>query len=150
MSPAFIKGAQENFPKAPITFDKFHVINAVNDAVDQVRRNEQKNCLDLKNTRYVWLKNESNLTKKQNETLDRLKDYHLDTAKAYRMRVSLQEIYQYPSEVAPMVLHDWIQWGLRYRLQPMVDVAKMIKTHYTGIIQWLTSKLNNGVTAKLK
>ncbi|OZI11244.1 hypothetical protein CEW92_12600 [Bacillaceae bacterium SAS-127] len=51
MFPAFIKGAEENFPKAAITFDKFHVIKVVNGAVDKVRRNEQKSCVDLKNTR---------------------------------------------------------------------------------------------------
>ncbi|WP_371932601.1 ISL3 family transposase [Bacillus carboniphilus] len=47
MSPAFIKGAKENFPKASITFDKFHVVKAVNEAVDDVRRKEQKTCKDL-------------------------------------------------------------------------------------------------------
>lgn len=145
MSPAFIKGAEENFPNAAVTFDKFHVIKAVNEAVDKVRRNEQKSCADLKNTRYVWLKNENNLTKKQKEALDRLKDCNLDTAKAYRMRISFQEIFQYPPEIAPMVLNDWIQWGLRCRLEPMVEVSKMIKAHYNGIIQWFTSKLNNGL-----
>lgn len=145
MSPAFMKGAQEQFPNAAITFDKFHVIKAVNEAVDKVRRNEQKSCKDLKNTRYIWLKNENNLTKNQKEMLDRLKDCNLDTAKAYRMRLTMQEIYQYPREIAPMVLQDWIQWGLRCRLEPMVDVAKMIKTHYNGIIQWFSSKLNNGL-----
>jgi transposase len=77
--------------------------------------------------------------------LDRLKDCNLDTAKAYRMRLTMQEIYQYPREIAPMVLQDWIQWGLRCRLEPMVVVAKMIKTHYNGIIQWFSSKLNNGL-----
>ena len=145
MSPAFIKGAGENFPNATITFDKFHVIKAVNEAVDKVRRNEQKSCVDLKNTRYVWLKNEKNLTKSQKETLDRLKDCNLDTAKAYRMKISFQQIFQYPSEIAPIVLNDWVQWGLRCRLQPMVEVSKMVKSHYDGIVQWFTSKLNNGL-----
>ncbi|WLR41848.1 ISL3 family transposase [Bacillus carboniphilus] len=132
MSPAFIKGAKENFPKASITFDKFHVVKAVNEAVDDVRRKEQKTCKDLKNTRYVWLKNEKNLTSPQRETLDRLKDCNLDTAKAYRMRIIFQEIFQYPREIAPMVLNDWIEWGLRCRLQPMVDVSKTIMTELSG------------------
>jgi len=62
MSPAFIKGAEENFPKASITFDKFHVIQAANEAVDEVRRTERKSCAELKDTRYMWLKNPENLT----------------------------------------------------------------------------------------
>ena len=41
MSPAFIKGAEENFPNAAITFDKFHVMKMVNEAIDEIRRQEQ-------------------------------------------------------------------------------------------------------------
>lgn len=145
MSPAFIKGATEHFPNASITFDKFHVIQSANEAVDLVRRNERKSSVDLKNTRYMWLKNEKNLTKKQKENLDRLKDSDLETAKAYRMRISLQEIYNYPPEIGPMALTDWIQWGLRCRLKPMVDVAKMLQKHYDGVVQWFNTKLNNGL-----
>ena len=42
MSPAFIKGIAENLPNAGITFDKFHAVKIINDAVEQVRRTEQK------------------------------------------------------------------------------------------------------------
>ena len=40
MSPAFIKVARENFPTAELTFDKFHVIKIINEAVDETRREE--------------------------------------------------------------------------------------------------------------
>ena len=42
MSPAFIKGVADSLPKAAVTFDKFHAVKIVNDAVDQVRRTERK------------------------------------------------------------------------------------------------------------
>ena len=42
MSPAHIKGARESFPDAEITFDRFHVVKLLNDAVEKVRRTEQK------------------------------------------------------------------------------------------------------------
>ncbi|WP_417168686.1 transposase [Terrihalobacillus insolitus] len=41
MSPAFIKGIEESFPKASITFDKFHVMKWMNEALDITRREEQ-------------------------------------------------------------------------------------------------------------
>lgn len=145
MSPAFIKGAKENFPEASITFDKFHVIQAANEAVDEVRRTERKSCAELKDTRYMWLKNPENLTVAQQETMAKLKDCDLDTAKAYRMRLILQKIYRYPAAIAPMVLQDWIQWGLRCRLTPMVEVAKMLQKHYAGVVRWFSSKLTNGL-----
>ena len=57
MSPAFIKGTAENLPNAAITFDKFHAVKIINDAVDQVRRAEQKGQSLLRGTRYLWLRN---------------------------------------------------------------------------------------------
>jgi hypothetical protein len=61
MSPAFIKGVRENLPEAKITFDKFHVLKIINEAVDKVRRAEAKDNGVLKGSRYIFLKNESNL-----------------------------------------------------------------------------------------
>ena len=81
MSKAFIKGIGEKFENAAITFDKFHVIKIINDAVDKVRRAEQTLCPELKKTRYVWLKNEDNLTDNQREIYEELKDSTLKTAR---------------------------------------------------------------------
>lgn len=72
MSPAFIKGIEEAFPKAHITFDKFHVMKLVNEAVDKVRRQEQNDEPLLKKTRYLWLKNSQNLSQSQHEKLMKL------------------------------------------------------------------------------
>ncbi|KAF1075226.1 hypothetical protein MKMG_01789 [Methanogenium sp. MK-MG] len=48
MSPAFIRGITDNFPKAEITFDIFCIMKIVNDVVDQVRRDEQTGNMLLK------------------------------------------------------------------------------------------------------
>jgi transposase len=64
MSPAFIKVITDEFPLSSVIFDKFHIIKLVNEATDEVRRLEQLMNQILKNTRYIWLKNLSSLTKK--------------------------------------------------------------------------------------
>jgi transposase len=51
MSPAFISGVEKQFPEAHLTFDRFHVMKAINDAVDKVRREEIKDRPDLKKSR---------------------------------------------------------------------------------------------------
>ena len=79
MSPAFISGIENSFPNASITFDKFHVMKLMNEAIDKVRREEQSHNVLLKKTRYLWLKNPENLTIKQNETFGSLKDIRLKT-----------------------------------------------------------------------
>jgi len=69
MSPAFIKGSEVNFPRTKITYDKFYVMKNINEAVDQVRREERYENEFLKRTRYIWLKNPENLTKRQKKYL---------------------------------------------------------------------------------
>ena len=72
MSQAFIKGVAANLPNAAVTFDKFHVVSLVNDAVDKVRRLERPDHPELVGSRYVWLKNPENLTDQQWEKFDTL------------------------------------------------------------------------------
>ena len=48
LSPAFINGIEDNFPRAHITFDKFHVMKLLNNADDETRRSEQVDEKDLK------------------------------------------------------------------------------------------------------
>jgi len=113
MSPAFIKGAAKCFPSADITFDKFHVMKIVNDAVDKVRRQEQKDQPDLKNTRYIFLKNPKNLTDKQVATLEqiKLKDLNLKTMRAYQIRLNFQEFRNQPLEQAEGFLKKLVLLG---------------------------------------
>lgn len=62
MSPAYLKGLDQHFPMARIIFDKFHVMKLINEAVDEVRRQEQQERPELKGSRYVWMKNPEQLT----------------------------------------------------------------------------------------
>jgi transposase len=124
MSPAFIKGVGENLPNAAITFDKFHAVKIINDAVDQVRRVEQKGQILLRGTRYLWLRNPANLSDRQRATLDSLPTRHLKTARAYQIRLAFQDLYQQPSaEAAAGFLKKWYFWATHSRLEPMIDAA---------------------------
>ncbi len=146
MSPAYIKGAGENFPHAAITFDKFHVMKIVNDAVDQVRRQEQLENKYLKNTRYIWLKNPVNLTVKQNDKLESLSKMNLKTARAYSIKLSLQEFWNIEDpDTAAAYLKRWYFWATHSRLEPIKEVAYTIKRHWDGIIGYITSRVNNGI-----
>jgi len=55
MSTSYQAGVCEYRPWAAITFDEFHVIQLVNKAVDEVRRQEVKWALELRRTRYIRL-----------------------------------------------------------------------------------------------
>jgi len=145
MSQAFVKGIQEEFPAASLTFDRFHVIKLMNDAVDQVRRLEQKSHPELKGSRYDWLKNEKNLTSAGKARFDVLKDSALVTARAYSIKVMLQNLYDQPLAEADAWFGRWYVWATHSRLAPVVRVAKTLKSHLRGLMRWFTSGLSNGL-----
>jgi len=146
MSPAFIKGTAESLPNAAITFDKFHAVKIVNDAVDQVRRTEQKNQSLLRGTRYLWLRNPNHLSERQRVALENLPMRHLKTARAYQIRLAFQDLYQQPSiEAATGFLKKWYFWATHSRLEPVIDAARTVKRHWGGILRWFDSKIANGL-----
>lgn len=145
MSKAFIKGIGQEFENAHLTFDKFHVIKLMNDAVDQVRRQEQKTQPGLKKSRSVWLKNEENLKPGERAQFDALKDSTLATARAYRIKTTLQALYDQSSETAPAFFRRWYFWATHSRLPAVVKTAKTLKQHLGGVLRWFDSKLNNGL-----
>jgi len=147
MSPAFIKGVGKHFPEAHLTFDKFHVLKVLNEAVDEVRRQEQQVRPELKKTRYLWLKNPSNLKENQVATLEALqvKKLNLKTARAYHIRMNFQEFWNQPLQAAEAYLKKWYFWATHSRLEPMKEAAYTMKRHWDGILRWFTSKINNGI-----
>lgn len=147
MSPAFIQGARKNFPLASLTFDKFHVMKIVNEAVDEVRRTEQKDRPELIRTRYTWLKNPQNWTARQREIFEELNPKHLNlkTARAYQIKLDLQEFWTLPEGLAEAFLKRWYARTMRSKLPPMVEAARSVKRHWTGILRWSVSRISNGV-----
>jgi len=147
MSPAFIAGIEEHLDEAEITFDKYHVSKIINDAVDEVRRQEQKDRPELKGTRYVWLKNQDNLTGKQAEILGPLvlPKLNLKTARAYQIKLNFQELWEQAPEDAEPFLKKWYFWATHSRLEPMIAAAQTIKRHWDGVLRWFESGINNGI-----
>jgi len=147
MSPAFIAGVEKNFPHAQITFDKFHVLKVLNEAVDKVRREEQGLIPELKKTRYIWLKNPKNLKDREVSVLEslQLKKLNLKTMRAYHIRLNFQELWNQTVEDAEQFLKKWYFWATHSRLEPIKEAAYTIKRHWAGILRWFKSKINNGI-----
>jgi transposase len=150
MSPAYIRGISDNFPESAIILDKFHVMKIVNQAVDEVRRLEQGINRSLKRTRYIWLKNPKNLTIKQQDQLGSLKDMNLKTVRAYNIKLSLQIFWEIDSkEIAESYLKRWYFWATHSKLDPIVEVAKTLKRHWSGIMNYFSYPISNGILEAL-
>ena len=78
MSPSFLSGVKDEFPKANVTVDWFHVVQLFTRAVDEVRKEERKHSDMPKALRWAVLKNaESPMTDKQARFFDVLCGFRL-------------------------------------------------------------------------
>ncbi len=148
MSPAFIKGVEENLPMADITFDKFHIIKIINKAVDQVRKQEVKTNPMLKDSKFVFLKNQINYTVKQKEKYQSISmsKLNIKTFRALRIREAFQQIYLCDNkESFEPLLNKWYFWATHCRISQIIEVAKTIKRHWKGVLNWANSRITNGI-----
>jgi len=146
MSPAFIRGLEDEFPDAKLTFDNFHLMQLLTKAVDDTRREEQRTHPELKGTRYVWLKNEWNHTDKQAQTFAQLRSSKLATAKATHIKNVFQDLFACDSAAeAEPLLKRWYFWATHSRIGPIIKAAKTIKEHWAGVLRWFVSRISNGV-----
>lgn len=147
MSLGFKKGIRENFENSRQVIDKFHVIKHINEAVDKVRKTEVKDNPLLRNTKYIWLKNEENLTEKQKKKKEALSKKRLKTSRACGMKETLQSIYEEcgtreEAQIALKKLHNWLTHS---RLEPMKDFAKLLKNHIEDILNYFDYKYTNAI-----
>jgi transposase len=147
MSPAFIKGVAKHLPNARITFDKFHVVAHASAAVDQIRRLEQHTDPSLKGLRWTLLKDRDRLSDESRADLDALiaQAASKRTARAWLYREHLREILDRKQiNVVSAMLKQWCTNVLRSKVEPMKDVARMIRKHFEGIVAWTQTRQTNG------
>ena len=147
MSPAFIKGVGEHLPNARITFDKFHVIWHAGVAVDKMRRIEQRSEKSLKGMRWSLLKDRSRLKPEAAADLDALiaRLTTVRTARAWLYKEQLREILERKQiNVVRAMLEHWCTCVMRSKVEPMKEVAALVRRHLEGIVAWAQTRQTNG------
>jgi transposase len=146
----YIDMIRDHLPEATLVFDKFHVIQHLNKAVDQVRRDEARDLRKtnpelLKRTRYIWLKKPENLTDKQRARLGHLEKLNLRSNRAYLLKESFRELWDYKRKGwAKRYLKKWFWWATHSRLKPMRDFAWLLRRHEDGILAYFDERISNG------
>jgi transposase len=155
MSAAYEKGVKENCRNAQVVFDKFHLLANASQKVDKVRRaevrldNEEARAA-LRQSQWLWRKNPQNLSPAEQARLARISDKNLCTAKAYQMRLVLQDIYRTPNvQIARRRFKIWCRWvrwvarRQKWVFKPMVQLAHMVESHLEGILAHWQGGLTN-------
>jgi transposase len=137
-------------PQATICFDRFHVVQHLNKAVDEVRRSLIRKLKGteralIKGTRFVLLKNPWDLTPKQKQSLTAVVRSNSPLSRAWYLKEDFQRFWDYMSEGwARKHLKQWLWWASHSRLEPFQEFARMIRNHIEGILAWTKLQITNG------
>jgi transposase len=151
----YLDSIREQAPNADVVHDRYHVSAYLNEAVDKVRRQEHKQLLEegdetLKGTRQLWLYNPENFSPAQTQAFEALKDLNLKVSRAWAAKELFSTFWQYEHQGwARRFFRQWFGWVTRSRLQPMIEVAYLLKRHLDNLLTYLKHRITNAVTEGL-
>lgn len=143
----YLNVVKERAKQALLILDRFHIVSALNKAIDKVRAGEYKQMKAdghepiLKNSRWCLLKRKENLTEKQEVKLKDLLAYNLKSVRAYLLKEDFQNFWDYLSPAwAVKFLDQWCTRVMRSKIEPMKKVAKTLRNHRELIVNWFKAK----------
>ena len=138
-------------PNCRIVYDKFHVMQHANKAIDEVRRAEffRKGGVMrglVKGKRWLLLSRWMNLSSPKRQELTELFAMNRKIFKACLLKESLDRLWTYRSEGAMVnYLHRWIDQLRWQRLKPFQNLAEMLVSHLDGILNYCRTKVPLGI-----
>lgn len=146
MSPSYISGVKTHFPNAEIHFDRFHVVKLLNEAMDEVRKQERKEHQELKGHKYTFLKNSDSLSASKKSSLNELIKLFPTLGEAYRLKEVFNDLWDMDSEKdATAFLVEWCKEVDDKGITPFQNFVKTIKAHWSGIVNFCETGINNGI-----
>ena len=145
--------------------DRFHATKKVNDAIDQVRKNELRKARKREDEelilltnckqRFILLKNKSKRTSRQSATLDYLCDINKPIYKGMILKERFLEIYGLENEdEAILHIYEWINDALESGLKPFEEIAWSLVEKIEYILNWFiarrSSAISEGFNNKIK
>jgi transposase len=153
----YVKSTQQHLVNgdAKIVFDKFHISKHLSEAVDLVRRRENRQLRaagddTLVGTRYDWLRHPARMEPADQKAFRVLRESSLKTARAWALKESMMAFFEYVYE-RPARKHFrwWHNWAVRSRLKPMIEKAGMLKRRFDNVITYLRHRITNAASESI-
>jgi len=149
---AYEEAVKECLPNAVVVWDLFHVVKKYNlEVIDRVRLDEARRCQSdddrkaMKKTKFLLLKNRSNLRGEEPAKLKTLLAANRRLLVVYVLRDALKELWQYRY---PRCAHKWFQgWyhrAIRSRIEPLKRFARVLKERLHGILAHCRHRIHTG------
>jgi transposase len=151
----FINAVKEVIPggEKKICFDRFHVASYFGKALDKVRASEHRTLgkdSSLTKTKHDWLRTRVNGGYKDKRAFLRLTRLNLKTSRAWRIKEAANGLWSYSYRGAAE--RNWkalLGWMARSRLDPLVKVGKMVRSHLWGILNAIMLKATNAIAESI-
>jgi transposase len=148
MSRAYISASAQYLPEAEVVFDRFHIEQGMNRVVDQTRRAETKKYHELKNSRYLWLRNFDKLDQEMQYKVQELSTSYPTLGEVHRLKEQLKTIFNDYKD-GPARLKQWIQVATK-RCIPRVDAyIRTLQSHWKGIVAYFRYKVTNAYAERV-
>jgi transposase len=142
MWAAYATAVADHLPKAQVLFDRFHVVQHLNRAVDEVRRAEMRRLgrrerVYFKRVRFLLLKSPWNLSGQERDRLSTLVRWNARIVRAYYLKEAFQQFWAFTDPAAAENhLRQWLRAARRTRLKPFQVFAQLLESHLGGILAW--------------
>ncbi|MGH8335952.1 MAG: ISL3 family transposase [Gammaproteobacteria bacterium] len=150
MSGAYCAAVAEALPGVPIVFDKFHIIQLMNQRLDELRRELVREAegpmkLVIKGTRYLLLTRADNLDPDQIPKLERALKLNEPLSQGWYLKEELILLWEQPSyEAMSRFLSQWCEQANQTGVRQLQKMAKTLQVHRRGILNWWRHPINNG------
>ena len=151
MSQSYIKAVNENLSHVDIVFDRYHISALANRAIDKLRKEVQVQ-LDkegkryLKGSRFLFLRNYSNLTDQGKAKLQLLLDTNEDLFFMYNMKELLRYFWMFKKQKpAREFLYSWCFDALNSGIRPFIRLGLTLNKYKDQILNYFYHRITNAV-----
>lgn len=150
MSAAYWSAILRYLPGVDIVFDHFHVIKLANEKIDELRRAlvREADIVErrfIKGTRYLLLMGEENLPPEKYTALEQALRFNEPLSIAYYLKEELRYLWSQPTRAAMRkFLENWCGQALASGIGPMISLARTLRAHATGILNYFEHRISTG------
>jgi transposase len=137
-------------PQADIVYDKFHITKYLNKGLDDTRKDEVKKHVELKNSKYIFLKNSEKWNRNQLVKFESINRANLATSKAWQLKENFKGFYlQYSRKECLIYFERWYINTIKSGLKHMIKVADTLLKHLKGITAAAVTGFTNSIAENL-
>lgn len=151
MSQAYIGAIETHCPNATLVLDRFHIVKALNEAVDEVRKQQwreasKKDRKALKGLRWLLYRHSSTRTRRDTRNLKALDKHNRRIYRAWRLKEEFECFWNYKATwAAERFLKQWTKSALLSRLEPLRNFVHTLRKHQQAVVAFIDTRVTNAI-----